>query len=155
MRLYEVTGGYRRLRGGFTLIELLVVIAIITILAGMVVSGAQQARKRGAITKVSTQIATIETAISMYETDIGIYPETGNKNLVEALTEDSGDSDWNGPYMKIKEKELNENGEYLDAWGNPFVYVNPGTHNTYSYDIYSPGPDGKGDGSERDDITNW
>ncbi|MFH1854328.1 MAG: type II secretion system major pseudopilin GspG [Candidatus Omnitrophota bacterium] len=144
-----------RLRKGFTLIELLVVIAIITILAGMVVSGAQQARKRGAITKVNAQIATIETAISMYETDMGIYPESGNKNLVKAFMEDPGDSNWNGPYMKIKEKELNENGEYLDAWGGPFVYVDPGEHNTYSYDLYSPGPDGKGDGNGKDDVTNW
>lgn len=142
-------------RKGFTLIELLVVIAIITILAGMVVSGAQQARKRGAVTKVKAQIATIETAISMYETDMGLYPESGNKNLVNALIEDNGDLDWNGPYMKIKENELNENGEYLDAWGNPFLYINPGTHNTYSYDLYSPGPDGKGDGTGKDDITNW
>lgn len=142
-------------RKGFTLIELLVVIAIITILAGMVVSGAQQARKRGAVTKVKAQIATIETAISMYETDMGLYPESGNKNLVNALIEDNGDLDWNGPYMKIKENELNENGEYLDAWGNPFLYVNPGVHNTYSYDLYSPGPDGKGDGTGKDDITNW
>ena len=142
-------------RKGFTLIELLVVIAIITILAGMVVSGAQQARKRGAMTKAKAQIATIETAISMYETDIGLYPETGNKNLVSALTEDPDDLDWSGPYMKIKEKEINEEGEYMDAWGNAFVYVNPGVHNEYSYDIYSPGPDGQGDGSGRDDITNW
>ena len=142
-------------RKGFTLIELLVVIAIITILAGMVVSGAQQARKRGAMTKARAQIATIETAISMYETDMGIYPETGNKALVSALTEDPDDIDWSGPYMKIKEKEINEEGEYMDAWGNAFVYVNPGVHNEYSYDIYSPGPDGQGDGSGRDDITNW
>lgn len=143
------------IKKGFTLIELLVVIAIITILAGMVVGGAQQARKRGAITKTSAQLATIETALSMYETDIGSYPETGNKNLVTALTQDPGDLDWNGPYMKIREKELNEGGEYLDAWGNPFVYSVPGTHNKYSYDLYSPGPDGKGDGTGRDDITNW
>ena len=87
---------------GFTLIELLVVIAIITILAGMVVGGAQQARKRGAITKARSQIATLETAISMYETDIGIYPESGNKNLTSALIEDPDDLDWSGPYMKIR-----------------------------------------------------
>ncbi|MFC1666591.1 type II secretion system major pseudopilin GspG [Candidatus Omnitrophota bacterium] len=140
---------------GFTLIELLVVVAIITILAGMVVSGAQQARKRGAITKTKAQIATLETAISMYETDIGVYPDSGNKNLVTALIEDPGDLDWNGPYMKIREKELNKDGEYLDAWGNPFVYVDPGSHNEYSYDLHSSGPNRKGDGSEKDDITNW
>ena len=140
---------------GFTLIELLVVIAIITILAGMVVGGAQQARKRGAITKARSQIATLETAISMYETDIGIYPESGNKNLTSALIEDPDDLDWSGPYMKIRKNELNEEGEYLDAWGNPFVYINPGLQNEYSYDLYSLGPDGKGDGSGRDDIQNW
>ncbi|MFC1623787.1 type II secretion system protein GspG [Candidatus Omnitrophota bacterium] len=140
---------------GFTLIELLVVIAIITILAGMVVGGAQQARKRGAITKTRAQIVTIETAISMYESDMGIYPESGNENLVVLLKEDPGEGDWNGPYMKIREKELSKNGEYLDAWGNAIIYVNPGVHNEYAYDLYSPGPDGKGDGTGRDDICNW
>lgn len=140
---------------GFTLIELLVVIAIITILAGMVVSGAQQARKRGAMTKTNAQIATLETSISMYEADMGVYPETTNKKLVEALQDDPGDLDWSGPYMRIREQELNEEGEYMDAWGNAIVYVNPGVHNEYSYDLYSMGPNGEGDGSERDDITNW
>ncbi|MBU1853506.1 MAG: type II secretion system protein GspG [Candidatus Omnitrophica bacterium] len=142
-------------KNGFTLIELLVVIAIITILAGMVVSGAQQARKRGAVTKTKAQLATIETAISMYESDLGVFPQSGSKNLVSALKNDPGDLDWNGPYMNIKEKELNENGEYVDAWGNAFVYVNPGMHNEYFYDLYSLGPNGKGDGSEKDDVNNW
>ena len=139
----------------FTLIELLVVIAIITILAGMVVSGAQQARKRGAITKTKAQLATLETAISMYEADLGIFPESGTKNLVTALKDDPDDLDWNGPYMKIKQNELNGNGEYLDAWGNAFIYTNPGVHNEYFYDLYSLGPNGKGDGTEKDDIRNW
>ncbi len=143
------------MKKAFTLIELLVVIAIITILAGMVVGGAQQARKRGAITKTGAQLAMMETAISMYETDMGVYPESGNRNLIEALTEDPGDTDWSGPYMKVREKELNEEGRYLDAWGEPFVYVNPGVHNEYSYDLYSKGPDREGEGEGRDDITNW
>lgn len=142
-------------RKGFTLIELLVVIAIIAILAGMVISGAQQARKRGSMTKAKAQIASMETAISMYETDMGSYPGTDNKTLVSAITEDPGDVDWSGPYMQIKKDELNENGEYLDAWGNAFVYINPGKNNPSFYDIYSKGPNGNGDGNDKDDIRNW
>jgi general secretion pathway protein G len=140
---------------GFTLIELLVVIAIIAILGGMVVSGAQQARKRGTITKTKTQIASLETAISMYETDMGSYPGTDNKTLVEALTVDPDDPDWSGPYMQIKKEELSAEGEYLDAWGNAFVYKNPGLNNTSFYDLYSKGPNAEGDGNDKDDIRNW
>ena len=142
-------------RKGFTLIELLVVIAIISILAGMVVSGAQQARKRGTVTKTKAQMASLETAISMYETDMGSYPGTDNKTLVGALTLKPEDPDWSGPYMNIKKDELDANGEYVDAWGNAFVYVNPGKNNTSFYDIYSKGPNGTGDGNDKDDIRNW
>ena len=142
-------------RKGFTLIELLVVIAIISILAGMVVSGAQQARKRGTVTKTKAQMASLETAISMYETDMGSYPGTDNKTLVGALTLKPEDPDWSGPYMNIKKDELDANGEYVDAWGNAFVYVTPGKNNTSFYDIYSKGPNGTGDGNDKDDIRNW
>ncbi|MFA5388949.1 MAG: type II secretion system protein GspG [Candidatus Omnitrophota bacterium] len=140
---------------GFTLIELLVVIAIIAILGGMVISGAQQARKRGSVTKTKAQMASLETAISMYETDMGSYPGTDNKTLVEAITKDPGDIDWSGPYMQIKKDEVNENSEYLDAWGNAFVYTNPGKNNASFYDIYSKGPNGIGEGEDKDDIKNW
>ena len=140
---------------GFTLIELLVVIAIIAILAGMVVSGAQQARKRGAVTKTKAQMSSIEIAISMYETDMGSYPGADIKTLAAALTENPGDPDWSGPYLQIKKDDLNENGEYADAWGNAFVYVNPGKNNASFYDLYSKGPNGTGDGEDKDDIKNW
>ncbi len=142
-------------RRGFTLIELLVVIAIISILGGMVISGAQQARKRGAVTKAKAQMASLETAISMYETDMGSYPGSDNKALVEALTKESEDPDWSGPYINIKKDELDANGEYSDAWGNAFVYVKPGKNNASFYDLYSKGPNATGDGNDKDDIRNW
>jgi general secretion pathway protein G len=42
-----------------------------------------------------------------------------------------------------------------DPWGNPYVYVFPGTHGQ-EYDLYSLGADGQ-EGGEKDnaDIGNW
>ena len=140
---------------GFTLMELLVVMAIMTILAGMAVGGAQMARKRGAITKAKSAIAALEAAIDMYDLDIGDYPATGNANLITELHDASNsDPEWNGPYMRLKEDDL-EDGAYLDPWGNPYVYNNPGTHNTSFYDIYSSGLNADDEQGEGDDINNW
>ncbi len=42
----------------------------------------------------------------------------------------------------------------VDAWGNALNYdCCPGAHNTSSYDLSSPGPDGASGTS--DDVTNW
>ena len=129
--------------------------AIITILAGMAVGGAQMARKRGAVTKAKSAIAALEAAIDMYEMDIGEYPSSGNEDLVQALTDTSNpEPDWNGPYMRLKDEDL-EDGNYIDPWGNPYVYINPGTHNTSYYDIHSYGLNGQDDQGEGDDINNW
>ena len=133
--------------------ELLVVMAIISILAGMAIGGAQMARKRGAVTKAKATIAALEAAIDMYEMDLGEYPASGNENLVEALTNGT-EADWNGPYMRFKGEDLEE-GSYLDPWGNPYVYVNPGTHNSSFYDIYSYGLNSQDDQGAGDDVNNW
>jgi len=138
----------------FTLMELLVVMAIIAILGGMAIGGAQMARKRGAITKAKAAITALEAAIDMYELDIGEYPASGNTILVEALSADSSNPDWNGPYMRFKDEDL-EGGSYLDPWGNPYVYINPGTHNLNFYDIYSFGLNSQDEQGAGDDINNW
>ncbi len=88
-----------RIWRGFTLIELLVVIAILGILIGLVTAGAQAARRRGAVTKAKTTVSAIETAIAMYDSDMGDYPLTGNAALIAALQDDPDDVDWDGPYM--------------------------------------------------------
>ncbi|MBN1794578.1 MAG: type II secretion system protein GspG [Candidatus Omnitrophica bacterium] len=140
---------------GFTLIELLVVMAIIAVLAGLVSSAAQVARKRGTITKAKAAIAALETSLSMYEVDIGDFPEGDIVDVVTSLSDPTGSVEWNGPYMKFTRDELSSDGEYLDPWGNPYVYTYPGKENVFSYDLYSRGPNGKGDGNDSDDITNW
>jgi general secretion pathway protein G len=143
------------MKKGFTLIELLVVVAIIALLAGLVTSATQTARKRGARGKAEAAIATVEAAVGMYESDLGTFPESGNENLVKALSDEKsneGNSEWNGPYMRFKEKELEES-QFVDPWGLPYVYVKGGTHNgTKFYDLYSLGSDGK---ESEDDVTNW
>ncbi|MBI4354393.1 MAG: type II secretion system protein GspG [Candidatus Omnitrophica bacterium] len=143
---------------GFTLVELLVVIAILSILMGLVTAGAQTARRRGAVTKAKATIAALETAIAMYHGDLGDYPASGNDNLVTALTEESDDADWMGPYMELKEDEL-EGGALLDPWGAPYVYLSTNggspTHRQHSYDLYSFGPNGSDDDGTQDDIVNW
>ena len=143
---------------GFTLVELLVVIAILGILISLVTAGAQAARRRGAVTKAKATISALETAIAMYEGDMGRYPSTGNAELVAALQDDPDNVDWNGPYMEFKEEEL-KGGVLLDPWGNPYVYVsvNGGSpqHRPRSYDVYSLGPNGADDGGAVDDIVNW
>lgn len=145
-------------RAAFTLVELLVVIAILGILISLVTAGAQSARRRGAVTKAKAMVSALETAIAMYEGDLGAYPLTGNAELVSALQDDPDDVDWSGPYMEFKQDEL-KNDELIDPWGRPYVYVsvNGGSpqHRTRSYDLYSLGPNGADDSGAVDDIVNW
>ena len=145
-------------RHSFTLVELLVVIAIIGILMGLVTAGAQAARRRAAITKAKAMIGSLETAISMYNGDMGQYPKSGNKELASALQDDPKNPDWNGPYMEFKRDDMKD-GEVADPWGHPYVYVsvNGGSpeHRASSYDLSSLGPNGANDGGAGDDIVNW
>ena len=118
---------------GFTLMELMVVIAIIILLAGIMVPNLAHRLERAKMTKAEADIASIEGAIAMYETDTGRYPEdthptllsievlawrltardrNGNVGLLENLI--SNDPNWHGPYLKGIEK---------DPWGNYYVYV--------------------------------
>ena len=138
--------------------ELLVVLAILGILAGLVMAGAQAARRRGSITKAKTTVAALETAIAMYHGDLGAYPPTGNQGLVSALENDPDDLDWMGPYMEFKQDDV-QGGELLDPWGTPYVYVsvNGGspTHRQRSYDLHSLGPNGTDEDGAGDEVVNW
>ena len=144
--------------GAFTLVELLVVIAIIGILVSLVTAGAQTARRRGAVAKAKATLSALETAVAMYQGDMGRYPTSGNAALVVALQDDPNDVHWNGPYMEFKQDELKD-GALMDPWGHSYLYesVNGGSpkHRIHSYDLSSLGPNGTDDSGAGDDVVNW
>ena len=135
------------------------VLGILGILISLVTAGAQAARRRGAVTKAKTTIASLETAIAMYHADMDRYPPSGNEQLVTALQESPGDVNWGGPYLEFKRDELDAGQRLLDPWGRPYVYVsvNGGSprHRERSYDLLSYGPNGLDDHGTGDDIINW
>ena len=73
-------------RSAFTLIELIVVVTIITILAGLVLSTAGYARKKGARARAETEIAAMSAACESYKADNGIYPRTSVTDTFTAVT---------------------------------------------------------------------
>jgi len=59
---------------GFTLIELLVAIGIVAILAGLLLTGVQSARRAVVVAKVAQEIRSFETAIASFHSEFGVYP---------------------------------------------------------------------------------
>ena len=129
---------------GFTLIELLLVLVILTALAAVVVPKFVGRGKQAKITAATTDISSLGTALDAFEVDNGRFP-TSAEGLGALSVAPGGLTTWKGPYI--------DRAVVNDPWGNPYVYVCPGTHNPDSYDLHSFGPDGQ-DGTE-DDIDNW
>lgn len=128
---------------GFTLIEILLVVIIIGILVSLVAprlaGRSEEARKQAAKADIDGGLA---LAIDMYEVDSGRYPS----RLDDLIDKPSDSQNWKGPYLK-------KSALPKDPWGSAYVYRKPGSRNTESYDLFSPGPD-KQEGTQ-DDITNW
>jgi len=99
-------------------------------------------------TQSRVQIKSIEQALELFKLDNGFFP--GTDQGLEALVRlpEAGRAPKN--YRK---------GGYLDRvpkdpWGNPYVYVSPGSHG--DYDISSYGADGVAGGEGEDaDINSW
>lgn len=135
---------------GFTLIEVLVVLIIIGILAGYIgpkIMGRPEEAKR---TKAAMQIKALETALSLYKLDNGMYPSTeqGLEALVIAPETGKLPAKWReGGYLEKTRVPK-------DPWGNDFVYMMPGVNG--DYDLSSYGQDGEAGGEGDDvDINNW
>lgn len=137
----------RRRTRGFTFLEIMFVVVIIGILLALVgprlVGRSQTAR----IQATNTQVRNIVTALNLYETHMGSFPDssTGLKGLLEKPSSDDNDS-WDGPYLDTNEIPK-------DSWGQEFNYKFPGEKNPKGFDVWSNGPDKQA--GTPDDIGNW
>ena len=127
---------------GFTLLELLVVLAILGLLIGLVAPAALR-QLGSAKEKIAHQsIERLAGVLDIYKLDVGTYPTT-DQGLQALITQPSGITHWNGPYLK---------GEKVpeDPWGRPFIYRSPSQRPGHEYDLLSLGPTGRsgGTGSE-------
>ncbi|MCG2712179.1 MAG: type II secretion system protein GspG [Candidatus Omnitrophica bacterium] len=154
------------LLGGVTLIELLVILGVLSILTGLILSGGTAAKKKSRIYQAKTMIASLEIALALYHVDFGAYPDAGNQNLVNMLSDSAtyGDPenypDWHGPYISFKENDLSAsipNATVIDPWKADGVVNN--YHYTMDsvlpYKIWSNGPDQIDDSGTNDDIISW
>jgi len=135
---------------GFTLIEVLVVVFILGILAALVAPKMLGRTDDAKIAETKLQMKNLETALKLYKLDNGLYPTTdqGLESLIKKPESE--------PIPKKYKDEgyLEKNKIPNDAWGNPFIYISPGTHG--DFDIISYGGDGKPEGEGKDaDIKSW
>ena len=133
---------------GFTLIEIMVVVVIIGLLAAVIVPQVVGQVEKARVSKAQQDIASLETALTMFKLDNSKYPGTdqGLQSLV-VQPSDPTIRHWKpGGYVKRVQK---------DPWGNDYQYVYPGTHGG-EFDLFSLGSDGQPGGEgEAADIGNW
>ena len=133
---------------GFTLIEIMVVVVILGILAAIVVPKVMDRPDTARIAKARQDVRALESALNLYKLDNFVYPSTdqGLEALVQKPSGTPEPKNWKeGGYIPRLPK---------DSWGNPYQYLNPGTHG--AVDIYSLGADNQVGGEAANaDIGNW
>ncbi len=133
--------------------ELLVVTGIIVVIAATILTVLPGLREKTHKKATKAFINRLEIALEQYYNDNRSYPPGDITNVKTALEPSDSEAK---QYIKFNDSEV-DGDDIVDYWGNTFVYATPGTQNTGSYDLYSPGPDGitSSSGSDADDINNW
>ena len=134
---------------GITLIEILIVIVILGLLAVSIGPRVFTAPDKAKVAKAQQEVAAMENAIQLYAISVGDYPTTEQGLHALWSPPNPEPQNWEGPYVT---KPI-----FTDPWGTNYVYVYPGSHQGYDYDLYSLGKDGKEGGEPpfNTDITSW
>ena len=142
MKLGKNNRMHRRRQRGFTLVELLLVLVILALSGGFGLPNLIGTGEKAKVRAASSAIGRISLSVDNFYLDTGNIPSS----LEELVNEPTGQTGWNGPYMK--------NSLLKDPWNRPYVYQAPGEHG--DYDISSLGADGQvgGEGNNAD-INSW
>jgi general secretion pathway protein G len=100
----------------------------------------EQQKKDIRVSMAETKLSSLNSALIMFRQKNGRYPT--NEEGLAILFEKPAT-----PFSELKDA--------LDPWGRTYLYRVPGIHQTGSFDLYSQGPNGTGDGTDADDVTNW
>jgi len=142
----------KRRTGAFTLIEIMAVVLIIGLLGGIVGAVVFSQVDKARVNTAKTQIKQLESALEFYRLDNARYPST-EQGLLALVHKPSGDPQ---PRSYRPEGYLQGGQVPKDPWGEDYQYRSPGEHNTYSFDLWSFGADGKPGGDDNNaDIGNW
>ncbi len=138
-------------KSGITSTQLLIGLAVVVIIVAVVAAPRilRQAGKEQHA-KTADDIEALGIALDRYAKDNGDYPSTaqGLRALWEKPELTPHPVDWKGPYIKVPITH--------DSWENKYVYIRPGLHDKYGYDLISFGSDGREGGrGDNEDITNW
>lgn len=135
---------------GFTLLEILIVVAILSILATIVAPKIIGRTDDAKVADAKVQIRNLETALKLFKLDNSFFPST--EQGLQALVEKPATGKIPSRYREGG--YLEQHRVPADPWGNPFVYISPGTNG--DYDLSSLGADGKEGGEGYDkDIKSW
>lgn len=142
--MQKASVGYANNRG-FSLLELMAVMVILGLISAVAVPSVYKHIRKGKQQTTRTQIEMIDGAMEAYRMDTGDFPSQSQG--LDALRNDPGVENWDGPYLKKKVP--------LDPWKNPYQYNNPSQHGN-EIDIYSLGKDRQEGGEKEDmDIVSW
>ena len=149
-------------RNGFTLVELIVV--IIMVLAAMIIPGLTKGQYLSKKAATKSEISNMETALALYESDYGAYPDddedNSSKNLVDALKGNSQPEEGQArkkAYYPFKSKQIID-GEYYSVLNKPFKYRENASEATKTEEMKNPDTfdiwtsDGR---SSDEGINNW
>jgi general secretion pathway protein G len=127
-------------RRAFTLVELMVVVAIIGLLASVVVVNVFNQSHKAKVTKVTSDMNSIESAIGLYRLDNGRLPSA----LEDLWIQPSNSPKWGpDPYVNKRPPK--------DPWGNQYAFERRGRQ----VELISYGADGAPGGvEEAEDLTS-